>query len=481
MSEAPIIVWLRNDLRLADHPALHAAVASGAPMLPVYILDDAADGAWPRGAASRWWLHGSLTALGADIEKLGAKLILRRGETFAHLAAIAAECGARTVHCSRGYEPRQIALETSLKAALASKGIELKRFAGRLLREPEDIRTKDGNPYKVYTPYWKALSSGWSPAQPLPRPRAIQPPLTPTASDSLSSWGLLPKKPDWAGGMRAAWKPGEAGAAARLASFLKAAVADYAETRNRPDMPGTSRLSPHLHFGEISPRRCWHAAVTAAADNPAHDKGTETFLKELVWREFSTNLLVHWPDLPEVPFRPEFAAFPWAKDTKRLALWQKGLTGYPIVDAGMRELWETGWMHNRVRMIVASFLIKDLLIPWQQGEAWFWDTLVDADLANNAASWQWVAGSGADAAPYFRIFNPITQGEKFDPEGAYVRRFVPELKRLASEHIHAPWLAPASALSKAGIVLGKTYPLPIVDHAVARERALEGYKSLKAG
>ncbi len=261
--------------------------------------------------------------------------------------------------------------------------------------------------------------------------------------------------------------------------FLKSAVAGYADNRNRPDMPGTSRLSPHLHFGEISPRQCWHAAVAASAGKPSSDKGTETFLKELVWREFSAHLLFHWPDLPEAPFRKEFAEFPWDEDAASLKAWQRGRTGYPIVDAGMRELWTTGWMHNRVRMIVASFLIKDLLIPWQQGEAWFWDTLVDADLASNAASWQWVAGSGADAAPYFRIFNPVTQGEKFDAQGQYVRHHVPELSKLANEHLHAPWLAPESALAKAGVVLGRTYPRPIVDHATARDRALAAFKSLK--
>jgi deoxyribodipyrimidine photo-lyase len=299
------------------------------------------------------------------------------------------------------------------------------------------------------------------------------------ASDPLSSWRLLPTKPDWAGGLRATWQPGEKGARERLAAFLDGAIGDYAVMRDRPDRAGTSRLSPHLHFGEITPSQCWHAAL-AHAEAHGRTVGHETFLRELAWREFSYHLLFHSPDLPDAPFRKEFVAFPWVADTNHLTAWQRGKTGYPIVDAGMRELWTTGWMHNRVRMIAASFLIKDLMIPWQAGEAWFWDTLVDADLASNAASWQWVAGSGADAAPFFRIFNPVTQGEKFDPDGDYVRRWVPELARLPAPDIHAPGEASRAVLSAAGVTLGKTYPLPIVDHAAARARALAGYDLVKA-
>jgi deoxyribodipyrimidine photo-lyase len=289
----------------------------------------------------------------------------------------------------------------------------------------------------------------------------------------------LPSKPDWAGGLRDAWQPGEAEARKRLTAFLDGPIGDYAVLRDRPDLAATSRLSPHLHFGEISPAQCWHAASIKSGKGEA--KGAGTFLRELVWREFSYHLLFHNPDLPDAPFRREFAAFPWARDHgDMLRDWQLGRTGYPIVDAGMRELWTTGWMHNRVRMIAASFLIKNLMIPWQAGEAWFWDTLVDADLANNAASWQWVAGSGADAAPYFRIFNPVTQGLKFDPDGAYVRRWVPELSRLAAPDIHCPWESPATVLAAAGVRLGKTYPHPIVDHRAARLRALEAYEHVKA-
>ncbi|MEQ1652895.1 MAG: deoxyribodipyrimidine photo-lyase, partial [Hyphomicrobium sp.] len=348
-----------------------------------------------------------------------------------------------------------------------------------LLREPEEVRTKTGDVYKVYTPFWKALSADFTPAKPLHAPKSLTVPKSPPKSDTLASWELHPKKPDWSRGFDEHWQPGETGAHEKLQTFLGDALAAYAEDRNRPDRPGTSRLSPHLHFGEITPAQCWVAAEHAAAAMPGADKGRETFLKEIVWREFAYTLLYYWPDLPEQPFRKDFAAFPWKNDAKLLRAWQKGMTGYPVVDAGMRELWHTGYMHNRVRMIVASFLIKHLLIPWQQGEAWFWDTLVDADLANNAASWQWVAGSGADAAPYFRIFNPVTQGEKFDPDGVYVRRWVPELKDLSNDALHAPWTAPALTLAAAGVILGKTYPHPIVDHAAARERALAAYDAVK--
>lgn len=476
---SPIILWLRNDLRLADHPALSAAIATGAPVVPVFILDNNADKPWPRGGASLWWLHHSLARLAECYSDIGGRLILRRGDTIEHLASIARHCGAEAIYFTRSYEPAGIALEKKVKAQFEASGLTLKRFGGTLLREPEELRTKDAQPFKVYTPFWRALSSEWSPARALPAPTHLLTPKARNASDDLEGWKLLPTRPDWAGGMRDAWTPGEHGAAQRLKQFLKKAVAGYAETRNRPDLEGTSRLSPHLHFGEISPRQCWHAAVRAAGDNASIDKGTETFLKEVVWREFSAHLLFHWPDLPEVPFRKEFGKFPWAKDGKRLKDWQRGLTGYPIVDAGMRELWQTGWMHNRVRMIVASFLIKDLLIPWQDGEAWFWDTLVDADLASNAASWQWVAGSGADAAPYFRIFNPVKQGQTFDPEGHYVRRYVPEIAKLSNDDIHAPWLAKEDVLTNAGITLGKTYPHPIVDHGVARDRAMEAFQRLK--
>lgn len=395
------------------------------------------------------------------------------------LAAFARETGAAAVYCSRGYEPWAQRLEHEVRGKLASMDVGLKRFAGVLLHEPEQIKTQVGGPFKVYTPFWRALRSGIKVARPLAAPERIRSSVKAPKSDRLAAWDLLPKKPDWARGMRDAWTPGEVGAHERLSLFLSDGLSDYTEQRNRPDRAGTSRLSPHLAFGEVSPRQCWQAAGHFAARHPGADNGYETFLKELVWREFSAHLLHHWPDLPETPFRAEFADFPWRKSARDLKAWRRGLTGYPIVDAGMRELWSTGWMHNRVRMIVASFLIKDLLLSWQEGEAWFWDTLVDADLANNAASWQWVAGSGADAAPYFRVFNPITQGEKFDPEGDYVRCWVPELGTLPAKFIHAPWLAPADVLASAGVTIGSSYPAPIVDHGQARLAALSAFKALK--
>ena len=479
MTAEPVIVWFRNDLRLADHPALSAAVATGASVLPVYIHDPDAAGTWTPGEASLWWLHQSLVQLSLTLNNLGAPLILRRGKTEDILADLAAQSGARAVYFSRAYEPWARAQEVSIKSRFANE-LELKRFAGALLREPEDVRTKSGEPFKVYSPFWRALTALGAPPAPLAAPNNIKPVTKKLSSDRLDDWKLLPTKPDWAGGFRETWQPGEGGAHARLAAFLKSSLAGYAETRNLPAVEGTSRLSPHLHFGEISPRVCWHRATLAKEKVKAGDTALETFLKELVWREFSYHLLVHWPDLPDKPFRPEFAGFPWKESKANLKAWQRGRTGYPIVDAGMRQLWHTGWMHNRVRMIVASFLIKHLLIPWQSGEAWFWDTLVDADLASNAASWQWVAGSGADAAPYFRIFNPITQGEKFDAKAAYVRRWVPEIANLPDDVIHAPWTASAEVLKKAGVTLGRDYPRPIVDHAEARQRALEGYAAMRS-
>lgn len=478
-SENPAVLWLRNDLRLADHPALSSAIASKRPLIPLYIFDENAPGEWRMGGASRWWLGQSLAALSDELEKRGSKLIVKRGDTVDVLTKLIKDTGAEEIYCSRAYEPWAAKLEQNVKGAVEKFGATIKRYCGALLREPESLRTKSDEPYKVYTPFWRTLSSGFVPGQLLSAPKTIPAPKKWPVSDKLESWELSPTKPDWAAGMREAWTPGENGARSRLTRFLKNALTDYREQRNRPDIEGTSRLSPHLHFGEISPRTCWVMANHAAAEDYKKEKGLETFLKELVWREFSYSLLHHWPDLPEKPFRPEFKYFPWSKSDQRLRAWQRGQTGFPIVDAGMRELWVTGYMHNRVRMIVASFLIKDLLIPWQQGEAWFWDTLVDADLANNAASWQWVAGSGADAAPYFRIFNPVTQGQKFDPEGDYVRRWVPEVAKLPAEMIHEPWSATELELEAAGVRLGDNYPHPIVDHAIARVRALEAYETVK--
>ena len=472
----PIIVWFRQDLRLADNPALREAAASGAPLLAVYILDDAGAGDWPRGGASRWWLHHSLAALGADLAAAGVPLVLRRGPAATELDDLIGASGASGVFWNRCYEPAIRARDEAIKAGLERRGLQARSFNGGLLFEPWTVTTQAGLPFKVYTPFAKACRAAPEPALPLPAPKLPAGRLaTVPRGPGLDDLGLLPRKPDWAGGLRAAWRPGEAGAQDRLARFMAAAVEGYRDDRNRPDLQSTSRLSAHLHFGEISPRQLWHAARARGG------RGAEHFVSELLWREFSYHLLFHFPELPARNWRPDFDAFPWADDPAALAAWQRGRTGYPIVDAGMRELWTTGWMHNRVRMVAGSFLVKDLMLPWQQGEAWFWDTLVDADLANNAASWQWVAGCGADAAPYFRVFNPVLQGEKFDPAGDYVRRFVPELARLPASVIHRPWEADAATLRQAGIELGRDYPRPIVDHGKARDRALAAFATIKQG
>ena len=475
------IVWFRNDLRVADHAALAAAVAGaeaeGGAVLPVFVLDEA-DG-WAPGGASRWWLHHSLRTLAADLGKRGAPLVLRRGRALDLIPRLAAEAKATAVHVGAAAEPASRRIDRALAEALPRQGTALRRHRTTMLFNPDKVRTQSGGPYGVYTPFSRACFA-LGPPEPFPAPARI-PGAAPPQSDRLEDWALPPggpgsREPDWAGGLRETWTPGAAGAEARLAAFLKDGLARYGDRRNLPGIASTSALSPHIHFGEISGPTVWHAAVAAAGNA---GKGLETFLKELLWREFSIHLLWHNPALPDAPLRPEFARMPWREDRAALRAWQRGQTGVPIVDAGMRQLWRTGWMHNRVRMIVASFLAKHLLIPWQEGERWFWDTLVDADLAANSASWQWVAGSGADAAPYFRIFNPVLQGTKFDADGAYVRRFVPELAKLDAAHLHVPWEAPEAALRAAGVVLGQTYPHPIVDLAEGRRRALAAYEAIR--
>lgn len=475
----PVLVLFRNDLRLADNPALHAATESGAPVACAFILDDETPGHWRMGGASRWWLHHSLAALSTSLKERGVRLILRRGRFDDEAHTLAGELNARAVYWNRSFEPAPASADKSLGARLTASGIEAHGFNASLLFDPAAIKTGSGTGFRVFTPFWRACLAAPAPRLPLPAPAHLNAAEHASASLSLEALKLLPVKPDWAHGLRASWTPGEAGARDRLASFLDGALGHYADMRDRPDIDGTSRLSAHLHFGEISARSVWHAVQHASAVSPSLERNAAKFLAELGWREFSAHLLFHTPDLPERNLRGEFDAFPWSDDLKALSIWQKGQTGIPIVDAGMRELWQTGTMHNRVRMIAASFLVKHLLIDWRRGAEWFWDTLVDADLANNSASWQWVAGCGADAAPYFRIFNPVLQGEKFDPDGAYVRRFVPELANVPARHIHAPWDAPESVLSQAGVVLGKTYPHPCMDLAIGRKRALEAFSELK--
>jgi deoxyribodipyrimidine photo-lyase len=472
--KTPVIVWFRRDLRLADNAALTDAVKSGAPLLPVYIFDDETPGAFRLGGASRWWLHFSLEALD---DSLGGHLVLRRGPAPKVLEGLLDETGACAIHASKGYDPWDAALEESIAELCTEKGAALHLHPGPLLFAPAAIETGSGQPYRVSTPFWNACLAAPAPAAPLKAPKLE--PFAKAESVSLESLGLLPAKPDWAGGLRATWEPGEAGARRRLAAFIDDGVAAYATSRDSFAPDATSRLSPHLHFGEISPNQVWHAVRHARDAAPAGTQGAEAFLRQIGWREFSHHLLHHFPAMGAAPLRPEFADFPWRSDEAALAVWQRGQTGYPIVDAAMRQLWRTGWMPNRTRMIVASFLVKHLLIPWQTGAAWFWDTLVDADLADNAAGWQWVAGCGADAAPYFRVFNPVLQGRKFDADGDYVRNWVPELARLPAPDIHTPWEAPDLILAQAGVALGDTYPRPIVDHAAARARALRAFDAIR--
>ena len=483
MVEHPVIVWFRQDLRLSDNPALAAAVGSGRPVLPVYLLDDATPGRWRRGGASRWWLHASLERLSADLADLGAPLLLRSGDAAEAIPDLVRSTGAAAIYWNRCYEPFAVDRDSRIKADVTALGIDVESYNGNLLFEPWEVRNQAGDGYKAFTPFWKACLRLPEPPVPIPAPKRMRGWTDAPKGNELVNWQLQPMKPDWAAGLRRSWVPGEAGARHRLQAFMERALTGYATERDLPAIDATSRLSPYLHFGEISPRTICHAVTHAAAgrEGSAKAEAIAKFLSEIGWREFSHHLLFHFPGLPERNLRADFDGFPWSDDSALLRAWQRGRTGYPIVDAGMRQLWHTGWMHNRVRMVVASFLIKDLLVDWRHGEAWFWDTLVDADLANNAASWQWVAGSGADAAPYFRIFNPVLQGERFDPEGAYVRRWVPELAALPDSRIHRPWTAPDAMLLQSNVKLGETYPHRIVDHGKARARALAAYKTITRG
>ena len=455
-----------------------SAVARGGSVIPVFIWSPEEEGLWADGAASRWWLHFSLTELGKRLKTLGSRLIVRQGQSLSVLRDLVAETGASAVFWSRRYEPDAIRRDTAVKAGLKQDGVLAESFNGSLLYEPWEIKSKTGGPYKVFTPFSKACLSHAEPELPLATPSHVTAPARWPQSLAIDDLHLLPTIA-WDAGMREMWQPGCAQTETLLEKFLPTGVAEYSEERNRPDHSGTSRLSPALHFGELSPRQVWHAVSRHLGEAAALPKVGEPYLRQLLWREFAHHLLFHFPQTPTEPLREEFSRFPWLKNAKQLRAWQRGQTGYPIVDAGMRELWTTGWMHNRVRMIVASFLVKDLLLPWQAGAEWFWDTLVDANLANNTLGWQWTAGCGADAAPYFRIFNPVSQGEKFDPEGAYVRRWVPELTELPNEWIHQPWNAPPMALHEADVKLGKTYPKPLVDHGEARQAALEALSQIR--
>ena len=472
----PIIVWFRNDLRLADNPALAAAASTGAPIVPLFVVE--CDVGRDVGAASKWWLHHALSSLNDALgQRYGLGLILRSGNPREIIPRLVDEIGASGVYWNRRYTEAGIAADSSIKAALQTAGKDAKSFNGHLLYEPWQIENKSGDPFRVFSAFWRAARQSRI-AAPVKVPKTIAPFGNAVLSDDLDHLGLTPTVPNWAADWGRWWTPGEKGAADRLDRFMSRALDRYAQDRDRPDLEQTSRLSPHLAWGDISVRSI--ATRIETMDDHAPAKTREKFLSELGWREFSYHLLYHFPHLPTENFVEAFDGFPWREDAPRLRAWQRGETGYPIVDAGMRELWRTGWMHNRVRMVVASFLTKHLLIHWREGEAWFWDTLVDADPANNTASWQWVAGSGADAAPYFRIFNPTLQGEKFDPNGDYVRTYIPEIASLPNAVIHKPWTAGQTTLEEAGVRLGSTYPEPIVDHAFARARALDAFQTIKS-
>lgn len=489
---ATTLLWLRRDLRLADNPALVAACAGAERLLPVYIHAPEEEAPWAPGAAARWWLHHSLAALTAALRARGSDLLIARGPSLATLRRLAAQTGASAVHWNRCYEPALTQRDTDIKQALRGAGLACHSHNAALLFEPWQFKTSDDRPYRVFSAYWRRCQAALAdlPA-PRPAPGALPPwpaGLSASSDEPLAALALLPRI-RWDSGLAACWQPGEAGAAARLAAFSAGPVQTYGHDRDLPALSGTSRLSPHLHFGEIGPRQvlaALRAGNSEADPDPSSDANRlgaaalEPFLRELGWREFSQQLLYHFPTTPDQPLDQRFADFPWREpDPALLSAWQRGKTGLPIVDAGMRELWHTGWMHNRVRMLVASLLTKNLRFPWQAGARWFWDTLVDADLANNTQGWQWTAGCGADAAPYFRIFNPVRQGERFDPQAAYVARWCPELARLPPRQRHAPWTAPAALLAAAGVRLDQDYPRPILDLATSRQDALAAFAKIK--
>lgn len=473
------IVWFRQDLRIHDNPALEYACEKGS-IIPIYILDDTHAGHWKMGGASRWWLHHSLQSLSDTLAAKRHRLHVFEGDPGHILQTLVDETGADCVVWNRCYEPHAIKRDSVIKESLTLSGVEVASFSASLLFEPWTIKNQQENFFKVFTPFWKHCLQR-TPDQPVSSMNRFNEssPYQLSLHDevALNDLNLLPVHPNWSVGFD--WKPGESAALERLDAFLDNAISDYKNDRDYMDKPATSLLSPHLHFGEISPRYIFHRCQELITNRQKNPAGIHHFLSELGWREFSYHLLFHVPTFPTEPFRSEFNQFQWRDNPDHLKKWQQGKTGFPVIDAAMRELWHTGYMHNRARMIVASFLTKNLLLHWHHGENWFWDTLVDADLASNSVSWQWVAGCGVDAAPYFRIFNPVTQGEKFDPNGDYVRKWVPELRLLDTKYIHAPWDAPLTALNAANIQLGQTYPSPIVDLKTTRNTALQAYADIR--
>ncbi|MGA3157237.1 MAG: deoxyribodipyrimidine photo-lyase [Steroidobacteraceae bacterium] len=475
------IVWFRQDLRLADHPALQAALARGGAVLPLYIDAAEEEGAWATGGAGRWWLRESLRALAAELTKRGSRLLVRRGPALSVLQDLVRESSADAIFWTRRYEPALAARDRVVQQELRAAGLLAESRGGRLLAEPEQLRNQSGAPFQVFTPYWRAFLREIEPPLPLPAPATLPAPRQWPRSEPSTVEELIPQAP-WMASLSAHWQAGERPAHEQLQTFIDTALERYPDARDRPALAGTSRLSPRLQWGELTPRQIWHAVGTAAAarGHSSAEWRSGKYLAELIWREFSYQLLHHWPSLPEAPMRAAYESFPWREDAVQLQAWQRGRTGIPLIDAGMRELWASGWMHNRVRMVVASFLVKNLRIHWRHGARWFLDTLVDADLANNTQGWQWSAGCGADAAPYFRIFNPVSQGQKFDPEGHYVRRWLPELAALPVAYLHAPWLAPPLLLAASGVTLGVQYPRPIVDLALSRRNALGALQEMHA-
>lgn len=481
MTSSPSIVLFHDDLRMRDNQALTAAARGGNPLICLFVWNPDSSGYARLGGASQWWLHHSLYALADNLTKAGNSLIVRRGQAPDIIAGLIRQLGVSHLFWNQACEPTPLEEEKRMIEFLEREKIPASVFHGNTLVAPSTIYTKSQQPYSVFTPFWKRFQTNSVIEPPISAPRHLPPPPAgKVPSDSLASLHLLPAF-DWAKGLRETWSPGEDGALTRLKKFLKDPVKTYETDRDRPDLSHTSHLSPHLHFGEISPRYIWHACGRAMRrqSTPRGKAGLMAFKRQIVWREFSRHLLFHFPHMAHRPLRMEYQDFPWQSNPEGVHAWQQGRTGYPLIDAGMRELWHTGWMHNRVRMLVASFLTKHLLIHWEVGAQWFWDTLVDADVANNTFGWQWVAGCGADAAPFFRIFNPITQGRKFDPDGDYVRRWVPELAQLSPAWIHAPWEAPQEVLLEAGVELGTTYPYSIVNHTEGRERALDAYQQFK--
>ena len=479
---SPALLWFRHDLRLADNPALQALIDSGHTPLPVYIHNEP-DTDWKTGAASNWWLHHSLVALQQSLQQHGSDLLVFQGNPEGILTRLLQQTGADRLAWNRCYEPAGIKRDTQLKQALEKRGCHVSSHNAALLREPWENLKNDGSPYRVFTPFWKKLQRTGPSREAISTIETL-PGFDPdriTDTVPIDSLKLLPGV-KWDQAFYTHWTPGEDGAWKALQEFTDQNLLDYSAHRDRPALAGTSHLSPHLHFGEISPLQIWKTLSSHAATNTTRGiiPATESYLREIAWREFSYHLLYHYPATPLQPMDKRFDEFPWRKHYKRdLQRWQHGQTGIPLVDAGMRELWTTGYMHNRVRMIAASFLIKNLLIPWQEGARWFWDTLVDADLANNTMGWQWCAGCGADAAPYFRIFNPVLQGEKFDKAGLYIRRWLPELAGLDNKYIHKPWAADPAVLADAGVILGKDYPEPLVDLQDSRKRALGAWDQVR--